>query len=389
MNGLLNDMGLFKRHLALVVNSATLGFCGLFFQNNAYAAVYQILSDYFYQNPAELSQTNETQLILGNVFAIPSMEFNGQTSLGSGTASSKVNNSLPYVLTAHRFTDKWVVGFNVTPSAYGHINWGDDSIVSNGSTVTNMLYYQFGLQSGYQFNENLTLGVGFNVEYNKFAELNYMTPPLGNQVNKIENGVNYVGDFGVYYKINAHNYLTAAIYTQVSTYGHGISTLGPIASNDFSLNILQPPIAYIGLQHTPNQKLFLEEKVYFSGWHIVKNIDFINSATGSFSTPANWRDTWSFQASARYVLTENWAVLGSGIYETNAVPAVTNQIGYPVSASGSLAIGFDAQIMKEISAQIMYSYGGFIPDAIITNTTVNGTVSANTQSFVIQLAYKI
>ena len=115
----------------------------------------------------------------------------------------------------------------------------------------------------------------------------------------------------------------------------------------------------------------------------------LNSATGSFSTPANWRDTWSFQASARYVLTENWAVLGSGIYETNAVPAVTNQIGYPVSASGSLTIGFDAQIMKEISAQIMYSYGGFIPDAIIANTTANGIVSANTQSFVIQLIYKV
>lgn len=384
----MNTMVFFKRSPLLSINGAILGFCSLFFQNSSHAAVYQILSDYFYQNPAELSQIHETQLILGNVFAIPSMEFNGQTLLGSGTANSKVNNSLPYVLTAHRFTDKWVVGFNVTPSAYGHIDWGDDSIVSNSSTVTDMLYYQFGLQSGYQFNENVTLGAGFNVEYNKFAALNYMTLPLGNQVNKIENGVNYVGDFGVYYKINAHNYLTAAIYTQVSTYGHGSSTLGSIASNDFSLNILQPPIAYIGLQQTSNDKLFLEEKVYFSGWHIVKNIDFINSATGSFSTPAHWRDTWSFQASARYVLTENWAVLGSGMYETNAVPAAANQIGYPVSASGSLTIGFDAQIMKEISAQFMYSYGGFIPDAIITSTTANGTVSANTQSFVVQLIYK-
>ena len=382
-------MSFFKKSLMLNINSAILGFFGLFLQNSAYAAVYQILSDYFYQNPAELSQIHETQLILGNVFAIPSMEFNGQTPIGSGTASSKVNNSLPYVLTSHRFTDKWVVGFNVTPSAYGHINWGDDSIVSNSSTITNILYYQFGLQSGYQFNEDLTLGVGFNVEYNKFAALNYMTPPLGNQVNKIENGVNYVGDFGVYYKINAHNYLTAAIYTQVSTYGHGISTLGPIASNDFSLNILQPPIAYIGLQQTSNEKLFLEEKVYFSGWAIVKNIDFINSATGSFSTPANWRDTRSFQVSARYVLTEKWAFLGSGVYETNAVPTATNQIGYPVSASGSLTVGLDTQIMKEISAQVMYSYGRFIPNAIIANTTASGTVSANTQSFVIQLIYKI
>lgn len=381
-------MDFLKKHLTPNINSTILGFCGLFFQNSAYAAVYQILSDYFYQNPAELSQIHETQLILGNIFAIPSMEFNGQTPLGSGTANSTVNNSLPYVLTAHRFTEKWVVGFNVTPSAYGHINWGDDSIISNSSTVTNMLYYQFGLQSGYQFNEKLTLGAGFNVEYNKFAELNYMTPPLGNQVNKIQNGVNYVGDFGFYYRLNAVNYLTAAVYTQVSIYGHGISTLGPIISNDFSLNILQAPIAYIGMQHLPNERLFLEEKVYYSGWHIVKNIDFINSATGTFSTSANWHDTWSFQASARYSLTEKLAVLGSGIYETNAVPTFTNQIGYPVSASGSLTAGIDILLMKESSAQVMYSYGGFIPDAIIANTTANGTVSANTQSFVIQLIYK-
>lgn len=355
---------------------------------NTYAAVYQMLNDYFYQNPAELSLIKENQLILGNVLVIPSMEFNGETPLGKGTASSKVNNSLPYILTAHRFTDKWVAGFNVTPSAYGHINWGDDSIVSNSSTVTNMLYYQLGLQSGYQFNENITLGVGFNVEYNKFAELNFMTPPLGNQVNKIKNGVNYVGDVGVYYKINPRNYVTSAVYTQVSTYGHGFSTLGPIVSNDFSLNILQALIAYVGLQHTIREKLFLEEKIYFSNWTIGKNVDFINSATGSFSTPANWGDAWSFQISARYTLTEKLGVLGSGIYETNPVPIATNQIGYPVSSAGALSIGLDFLLIKDLSAQFMYSYGAFLPNAVISNTTGNGVVSANTQSYAVQLAYK-
>ncbi|MBA4283872.1 MAG: hypothetical protein C0432_06240 [Candidatus Puniceispirillum sp.] len=173
---------------------------------DTYAAVYQILNDYFYQNPAELTQVRETQLILGNVFTIPSFEFNGVTPIGSGTANSRVNNSLPYLLTAHRFTDKFVVGFNVTPSGYGHIDWPEDSIVANASTVTNVLYYQFGLQSGYQFNDKLAIGIGFDIEYNKFAELNYMVPPLGNQVNKIK-GVNYVGDLGVFYKINPYNFL--------------------------------------------------------------------------------------------------------------------------------------------------------------------------------------
>ena len=117
-------------------------------------------------------------------------------------------------------------------------------------------------------------------------------------------------------------------------------------------------------------------------------MDFINSATGSFSTPANWGDAWSFQISARYALTEKLGVLGSGIYETNPVPVATNQIGYPVSSAGALSIGLDFLLMKEFSTQVIYSYGAFLPNAIIANTTGNGTVAANTQSFVAQVTYK-
>ena len=320
---------------------------------NAEAAVYQILNDYFYPNPAELSQVRETQLILGNVFTIPSFEFNGETPLGRGKVKSRANNSLPYLLSAHRFSDKFVVGLNATPSGYGHLNWPEDSIVANASTVTKLLYYQFGFQSGYQFNDKLALGIGFDIEYNKFAELDYVVPPIGNQVNKIK-GVNYIGDLGVFYKINPHNYLTSAVYTQVSTYGNGISQLGPLISNNFSLNILQALIAYIGLQHAITDKFFLEEKVYFSNWSIAKNVDFINSATGNISNTANWRDTWSFQASARYGLTEKFAILGSGLYESNASPISTNQIGYPVSSVASLTGGVDVLLTKNLSAQIMY-----------------------------------
>lgn len=355
---------------------------------NAYAAVYQILNDYFYQNPAELSLIKENQLILGNAYVLPKLEFNGETALGKGKANSKTNNSLPYLLAAHRFSDKLVFGLNITPSGYGNINWPEDSIVANLSTVTQIMYYQFGLQSEYQFSDRLSLGAGLNIEYNKFAQLNFLVPPLGNQVNKITNGVNYVGDFGVYYKINPRNYLTSAVYTQVSTYGHGISTLGPIVSNDFSLNILQALIAYVGLQHTIHEKLFLEEKIYFSNWTIGKNVDFINSATGSFSTPANWGDAWSFQISARYSLTEKLAILGSGIFDTNPVPVATNQIGYPVSSAGAFSVGLDFLLMKELSTQIMYTYGAFLPNAVISNATGNGTVSANTQSYIFQLVYK-
>ena len=117
-------------------------------------------------------------------------------------------------------------------------------------------------------------------------------------------------------------------------------------------------------------------------------MDFINSATGNISNPANWRDTWSFQVSARYGITEKWAILSSGLYESNASPIATNQIGYPVSSTASLTAGLDILLTKIFSAQVMYGYGAFIPKAVIANATGNGTVSANFQSVVVQFIYK-
>jgi len=138
-----------------------------------------------------------------------------------------------------------------------------------------------------------------------------------------------------------------------------------------------------------NDSWFLEGKVYWSGWSIQKNIDFTNTTTGSYAVPTNWRDVWSFQLNTRYAATEKEAILASIIYETNPVPLSTNAIGYPLAASGSISGGLDIAIQKELSAQILYSYGAFLPNSPIDNTNSLGTITANFQAAVLQFIYKL
>jgi len=148
----------------------------IFYGQNTYAAVDQILSDNFFLNPAELSLIKKGQLSIGNLFVSPKLKFTGTTPLGSRSTTSKTNNSLPYLLAAYRLSDRFVMGLTATPSAYGHIQWPINSLLREISTTTKLLYYRVGAQSTYQFTDKLSLGVGLNLEYNKLAELDFVIP---------------------------------------------------------------------------------------------------------------------------------------------------------------------------------------------------------------------
>lgn len=346
-----------------------------------------MLNDNFYQNPASLSLVNNKQAVVGNIFIMPTFKFEGVSLGESGTAESKVSDSLPYLLTAYRVDDKFVVGVNITPSGYGHLKWPLDSIVAPNSTETELLYYRVGFQSSYQFTDKLSLGAGFNIANNKRLVLNFLVPNAGNEVNNVS-GLNYSGDVGIFYKITPKHAFSAVVYSPVQGTGFGTSSLGPIQMTDFSLNITEAAVLSVGLQHALNERWSLEEKIYWSGWSLQKNIIYTNSATGSYSIPTNWKDTFSYQILTRVATTERVALLGSIIYETNPAPVSTNAIGYPLTSSGFISAGFDIALVQALSTQIMYGYGGFIPKAKIDSSGNTGSISLATQAVVVQFSYK-
>lgn len=364
-------------------------FLGMFLgQSNAFAAVGQILNGNFFQNPAELSVIDRAKVIAGSVFISPTLTFDGTYNGNTGTAVSKAADALPYLLADYRLTDKFVAGINLTPSTYGHIAWPEDSIVSEGGTTTKLIYYRLGAQFSYQLMNKLSLGAGVNLEYNRNAELDFAIPNRGTQYNKARD-YNTVADIGLFYKINTKNFITAAAFSGVDTFSPGTSTLGTASTNNYAFLLLDAPVAYIGAQHLLNDKWFLEEKIYWSGWSLVKNVVFSNTVTGTYVFPVDWKDILSYQVSTRYAVVEKVAVLGSILYDENAVDLSANQIGYPVSSSLSVSGGLDFTLNKTLSAQLVYTYGTFAPKAIIANASGQGTVDANIQIGTIQFVYKV
>lgn len=352
------------------------------------AAVSQILNDSFFQNPAKLSLVNKLQLLAGVLNLTPNVQFIGTSYGNTGKVTSNVNDSLPYLLTAYRFTDQFVFGINMTPSAYSHISWPVESFINQTSTLTQSLYYRVGAQSSYQVTSKLSLGIGFNLEYNKLLEINYVVPGSGNQVNKVS-ARHFTTDVGLFYKINPTNFLTVAVYQGVNSLGRGISSVKDTTVTNFAATLAAAPVAYIGLQNILTDKWSTEEKIYWSGWSVQKNLTFSNSATGSFILPLHWRDVWSIQLSSRYAATEKFALLGSLMYDTNPVQTTYNKIGYPLSSVGSIGGGVDITLQKELSLQLVYSYGTFLPNSPINNANSVGFMPFKIQAVTIQLTYKL
>ncbi len=359
-----------------------------FFVATSYGAVNQSLIDTFYQNPAELSLVKQAQLLGGDLFIAPKLKFTGSAPGGTGSVTSSVKNNLPYLLSAYRITDRFVLGINITPSGYAHIDWPINSIFSSTSTKTDILYYRSGLQSSYQINDALALGAGVNLETLHLAEVDFVIPGMGNEINKSA-GLAYSIDLGLFYKITPKHSLTIAGYTPVSTFGSGTSTLNSTVNHAFRMSITEASVIFVGLQHTLTDKWSLNEKIYWSGWSIQKNLTFENTAAGtSFAVPTNWRDAWSYQVTTRYATTEKIALLGGVMYETNPNPTRTNNVGFPLAASTLISAGLDISFIKTLSTQIVYGYGFLTPNAKINTSKNNGSVSAQVHAATLQFIYK-
>lgn len=377
--GKLNTVGCSISILFLLVLSET-----------ANSAATQILNDNFFPNPAELCLVKNGQIIGGDFVVIPKFNFSGTAVAGSGSASSRVVDNLPYMLAAYRLSDSYVIGVNFTPSGYGHLEWPKNSIVSYNSTVTHVLYYRGAGQVSYKINDSLSIGGGINIEYNKLAELDFVIPGSGNQVNKVT-GVNYSTDFGLFYNFNPKTSLTVAYYSPVNNkQGHGTSALNGTINHNLSLNFTEATLIYAGIRRLVTDKWVLEGKVYWSDWTVQKNIYFINSTTGSYSIPTDWKKTWSYQVSTRFAFNQRYALLGGALYETNPTPLSTNAIGYPLSPTGSISLGLDINLISNLSTQIIYGYGAFIPKSKIDSSSQgSGNIAGNFNVAVLQLSYKV
>ena len=352
------------------------------------AAVGQMLTDYFFQNPADLGLVRKQQLIVGNLLIAPTLDFNGTATGGTGQARSSVVDSLPYLLADIRLSDKWVLGFNVVPSEYGHLNWPIDSVVAHDSTVTKIYYYLLGFQSSFQLSERITLGLGLNIHYHYLAELDALVGNLGNEVNKasaINNGL----DAGLRYKITNNHTFIVAFYSPVDRYAHGTSTLANVTSHAFQLNLVEAAVVFAGLQQQFSERWFVEEKLFWSNWTGQNNITLKNTTRGTLTYPTNWTDAWSYMVAAQYRFTDKLAGFATVMYETNPVPDDSNSIAYPVAPTLFFSGGVDLAVYEQWRMQLVYGYGFFIPKAQIGNGNTSGTIADNTHTGALQFTYQL
>lgn len=353
------------------------------------AAVTEMLGDTFFGNPAELTLTPKMKITAGTMYANTILDFKG-THLGNdGSAKSRANDYLPYVLLGYRYNDKLVFGFNVTPRGYGHLKYDPNSLVSSSSIETNILIYEISPRVGYQLTKTLAVGAGLDIFHSRKVDLSNDVIGQGILVNS-SNGTRVGADIGLFYKLNPKNFLSLAFFSPAIFQTTGISYINTNVTHSYSQLYQDAAVTYLGLTHILNAKWTLFEKIYWSGWSIKKRFYFKNTIIGSYIVPADWKDTWSFQLGSRYAVNSCLGVLGVVNYDTNPVgSSAKNYVAYPVGSAAAFALGVDWTLQKDLTALLAYGYVWFVPKVPIRTTIDQGSISLSSNSITLQLTYSV
>jgi long-subunit fatty acid transport protein len=151
-------------------------------------------------------------------------------------------------------------------------------------------------------------------------------------------------------------------------------------------------VATISILHEFNKMWFLKARLWWSNWSVSKQVLLTNSAIGNVVAPLNWQDTWSVDGLLKHTLNDKLSLFGQLVYDTNPVPAARNVIVYPSgppnTGTGTALLGFELNLTKQLSVQVVYGYSMFLPNKIlISQPSVNGYVTLGQNTCVVNFKY--
>ena len=363
----------------------------------AHAAVSTLTSEF--TNPADLDKVGNLEITNGILLISPRFKFDGTNGAGvPGTAKTEnLVDFLPYLRAAKRIDEKFVVGLDIHPKNYGHVLWNVGGFTSANGTDTVVLDYVVRPKLSYQVDERLTLAAGLNFTYVTVKMAAYDVN--GNGQNMVNKTNDFIGSFtvGANYAINDSTFLSAVYDNGYNTQVSGKSVNGNTISRNYTNLATDPKIIMVGLGKLLNPQLAVQGKIYWSSWNNFKKFEFKNTASAGekdFLVPSHTKNTLSFEASSRYQCSENKAIFGAVLYETNPSPDKYNSVAYPVAPFMALFAGIEYGLTPDMFAEVSYGYGFFSskakikPDNPLPFQNV-GKVSLKGHLAKLQLTYKI
>lgn len=308
-----------------------------------------------YANPADLGLVNRVEVIGGGNEIYLKSKYTGLLGSSYGTGISETSGFLPLGRFAYRLTPKVVVGVDITEPIYSNFRFPVTSFVA--PAATNVILYDTDISPRVAFKatDSLTLGLGLNINYLYEAELSFLVPPLGN----LHNGGdawNMGYNLGLSYAINKTTFLGLSFYSGMRQHVQGISTWGPLSSND-NINPMVPGAVSLELTKFLSQTWLVNLTIRDILWSPFQTLSVRNSALGvNLIFPQNYYDSFTYSLLTRYAFNDKIAGLAFVQYLPKSQSTPFRSIGLPPNDANVVGVGAEYTISQGLTALLTYGY---------------------------------
>lgn len=421
---------------ALCSQGAFAGGFSLYTESNGYsignfgagvaAEAYDASTGWF--NPAGLSRIHEQQAVIGGVGVFPTSKLTGTSTYRTTAAPfgalppynqsfSGLNGARDALVPSFHYAlplgPKATFGLSVVAPFGLSTEWFQDSPVRYAATFTEVTTTDVSPEIGGQITDNLSVGLGLDLEYAKVKYNSMVGSPallqlLGLNPTGFDSQSYNKGDsFGVGFHAGAllqfnedHTRIGVNYQSQVSQQFTGYSRLnGPLANtpngyfwsnNLISNDINLPEIVTLSGYQDVNDSWAVLGSVVYTGWSSLKTIELNNVAASALVggnivnlpvnvvSPQNYRDAWRFALGLNYKVNSDLLLRVGGGYDQTPTVDADRDVRLPDSDRWALSVGGHYQFKPNLGMDVGYTYLKAVGNSRINKTTAIGATSSYT-----------
>lgn len=318
-------------------------------------------------NPALLPELEGTQIEIGTMILIPSVDFRSDaTGINDSTKSNTFFPSTLFV--THRINDRFSVGFGVNNTFGLGTEWPDNWEGRYLATLSELETYNINPNIAWKVSDKLFLACGFSILFGDATlkqkiDLSGFGLPDGNQKIKGD-GEGYGYNLGILYKITEDLAFGLSYRSEITLEIEGdysLSLVGLKSGVKTDLNL--PAHLFAGVTYKASENILLEIGGKWEGWSSYKHIKlkadlpiFAGSAVAVM--PKDWEDVYGFNLGIKYNIDPTLAISAGYLHEGNPVPSHTFEPSVPVSDRNDFSVGIQ-KFFNELRIALSYLYESY------------------------------
>lgn len=331
------------------------------------ANVIQFLAGLSFNNPALLTQVENSEFILGSTIVGVNGKFQGsQLNLTTftpayGQSRTDAVSFVPYGRAAQRINDKWVFSFDITEPFNSNLQWDRYAVTRYAAVDTILHDFDFSPKLAVQFNEKLQLGAGvnFSVLYNHLASWVLPTSSGDALLANHSSSVGYGFNAGLNYLITPMNQIAFTYYSRIRQRTEGTSQLGTVYTTPMQFHFYFPETMLFSYLHIFNKQWLMNLQLIRTDWSANQVLTFSNTVGGTFNFQMQFKAAYAALMVVRHQLNDKWAFSLFGMIDHGPEKDFLRPLNFPSDIQYVGALGaeyfFSKNTMVQVQAGALYS----------------------------------